>query len=295
VFSAPSDFLIDSDALQRVAGAVEETPQAGPLAPFTCPTDTFGLPYLSSVCKASGRASLVYAPRATSRGSWLELPDEGIELLVDEWGEVIQERSIEKKEAANLDRANRRAKSRIKDYVIANDLGMMWTLTYAGEARPDHSQRARVVGDVNAFMKRWRKAVERDFPYLYVLEEHKSGHLHVHLLVPYFFFEHSRLMALWGHGGVNFSRRAKGRSKRDRLRLSGYVTKYVAKQVGDNHDAYDHRYEVAKGFTPERRVSYFPSLADAFDALTIDGFDLVWSSSADPDWTDVPVWVFTSD
>lgn len=296
--SAASVFLSpETDGLQAVRSPSIDSVGAR-LAPFTCPTDVSSSRYLSSVCPASGRGVVVFAPKGRAVGVWVQSPAEGLEFYVDtETGEVLRERSLDERAAGNLERADRRARSKMKDYVVANDIGMLWTFTYAGSNRPDHTERKRVVGDVHEFVKRWRKAVGKQFPYIYVLEQHKDGHLHVHLGVPYFFFPHDELMRLWGHGGVNFSKRAKGSSKRDRLRLAGYLTKYISKQVGEHHEQNDHRYEVGRGFSPARHVAWWFSLVEADTALGVIGFEMVWypdpklDGSTNPNAP--PFWVYS--
>jgi hypothetical protein len=170
---------------------------------------------------------------------------------------------------------------------------MMWTLTYSGSSRPKWNERERVKADVNAFMRRWRSDLGKAFPYLYVIEEHKDGHLHVHLLVPYFFYEHSQLMTLWGHGGINFARRARGRSLRDRGRLANYVSKYLTKQFDEldenglplyGHAKYQHRYDTARDFTPVRESHRFETYEDAADFFESRGWVFVFDSR------DVEVW-----
>ena len=281
----------DTNALQG-GGSPLSSASTSALSPFTCPTDTFGNSYLSSTCKASGRSVVVCSPQGQSPNAWVSDEGQGLEHLVSPDGEILRTRTLEERNQANGERSHRRALSKMKDYAIANNLTMMWTLTYAGDNRPTWSDRSRVVADVNAFMRKWRADVGHDFPYLYVFEQHKSGHLHIHLIVPYLFFPHSRLLELWGHGGANFSKRAKGSTRRDRLRLVGYLTKYIAKQIDDNHQAYDHRYEVARGFSPIREVRRFASLGEAFWFHDLNGYELVWSSSELDEWHAPPIYSF---
>lgn len=109
-----------------------------------------------------------------------------------------------------------------------------------------------VMGAVGSFVRRLRAflGVER-LPYLYVVESHKDGHLHGHLLLDRF-VDADALARLWGNGWVDVRRFASaGRGGREAARrAAAYASKYVGKSLGLDLEHGQHSYEVAQGFDP---------------------------------------------
>jgi hypothetical protein len=172
------------------------------------------------------------------------------------------------------------------------------TLTYA-EATWD---RAAVKRDMNALFVRWRRLKGgKAFPYAYVLELHPSGHgLHVHVAVPLHYVDKHWLQETWGHGIVHYRdpKPLRQRNSRERSRrLSGYLAKYVSKDLSSDHVAYEQRYSVAQHFNVEMERRSFKTLVEAKAWILLyrgEHFDEVWSYADDDNWDGPPVWVFRS-
>ena len=233
---------------------------------------------------------------ASERPQWVRLGDS--EVIVDEWGEILATRAtrpdLERAED-NLRRAVRRAKQAVEDYVVFNGLTKMWTFTYAVKC----FDRQEVVRDVHGFVKRWR-AYEggRPFPYVWVIEKHKDGSYHVHFAVRGdHYTDFFALKRLWGKGRIRFDAQRKSRdgSRRSLVRLARYLTKYLAKDFGDELDAGSHRYEVAQGFQPRTWTRRFATKVEA-EAWVLEmapGMREVWCSLDDPTWEhSFPVWSY---
>ena len=130
----------------------------------------------------------------------------------------------------------------MRRYCVHNGLRFLWTLTFA---RQDHD-RAAVLRDVQAFARRLHRLVGEPIPYLYVLEQHKSGAWHVHLALPRW-LAHKDLHRTWGHGfvfvtdhGKRARRRVMDRDGQGMRRVAGYVAKYVSKayETGGGRQGY---------------------------------------------------------
>lgn len=206
--------------------------------------------------------------------------------------EARTEEEQERRDKANLARANRRRRAEMRRYMVQNKLTVLWTFTYAGEG--EHN-RERVLADFAAFLRRFREAFGRH-PYLYVFELHPGGHgWHVHCALPGLHFSHKRMGELWGHGFVHY-RKAKdffagdddgqgdelggGRGGRqDARRLSKYLAKYMAKDMDPGKRR--HGYEVGEGFSVRvRTFRLLPSLSAVRKLVNHLGLgELSWHSS----------------
>jgi hypothetical protein len=193
----------------------------------------------------------------------------------------------------NKERAQRRARSRVRRYCVANQLSRLWTLTYAdAEWDVEHVKR-----DVNEFVRALRAELKRSLAYVVVLELHPEGHgIHVHLVLEAMFVNKTRLQEIWGHGLVQYSDRKSGHSRggRERARMAaGYVSKYLGKDLGWVGVG-RHRYEVAEGFAVrvERSPAVtWPELCELVEALTGGVAPYrSWSSRQSPDFTGPPCW-----
>jgi len=266
--------------------------------PFPCPRDITGLRWLVSVAEGAGEAVIVACPDS---GADRERPvgsASGNAFRVDPGtGEVVD--IAAEREKKNRDRANRRAKKQLRQYVAKNRLTRMWTLTYS-EITP----KQQVKRDVNAFMDEWRilKGGEA-FPYAYVLELHADGERwHVHVAVPKEYMDKHRLQAAWGHGLVHFddSRRGTRRGVSERegaRRLASYLAKYMGKSLGDDRERGEHRYEVAQGFAVRRVSMRFATLDGAVRWLSGQdggGWVLAWMSSDIDQWDGPVTWGYLS-
>lgn len=193
---------------------------------------------------------------------------------------------------ANRARAARRARGRVRRFCVANRCAYLWTLTFADQT----DDRPHVARCVEAFIRRLRQHQRRAIPYVWVIEEHKSGKLHVHLALS-IYVEQRRLAEWWSHGFVFVTGSKSERSRGRHLGAAGvarYVAKYVSKDVagGDGRQSY----RVAERFQPAEERSGAWSLEDALlRAIFAMGGErpvYVWSSADHDDDDDraPPCW-----
>ncbi len=269
-------------------------------APFPCQSDITVGPYKASVAIGTGEATIVYNPSSSQANSWVSF-DDGWDALVSIDGDIITKRpslTDEERASKNLERANKRAVVALRRYCVRNELQKMLTLTYADEMW----DRQAVKSDMNALFVRWRRLKgDRAFPYAYVLELHPSGHgLHIHVAVPLRFIDKHWLQETWGHGIVHYRdpKPLRERDSRERSRrLSGYLAKYVSKDLERDHVLHEQRYSIAQGFNVEVSRQSFATLAEANEwVLRFRGehFHQVWTYLDDVDWEGPPVWVYRS-
>lgn len=125
-------------------------------------------------------------------------------------------------------------------------MAYLWTLTLA-EQSSDPRHVARLV---EAFVRRLRGHTRCAIPYVWVLEQHKSGALHAHVGLDRY-VPMPTMRRLWWHGFVFVTG---ARSKRSRGRHAGidatarYLSKYVTKEVTGGTGR--QTYRVAEGFQP---------------------------------------------
>ncbi len=190
--------------------------------------------------------------------------------------------------------AVRRARAKLRRYVVANRLNRLGTLTYAGEGCFDPLQ---LRGDVGSFFKCLRPGLGGEsFPYLWTSEWHPGGHgLHVHFAVGR--YVRQRLIRdTWGLGHVHIKLLGDlpvGSGTLGEARLSaGYLCKYVGKGLDDERrQAGLHRYEVAQGFQPEKITVYGRSADEAIGrAADYMGRapEVVWHSRESEGWCGPP-------
>jgi hypothetical protein len=141
--------------------------------------------------------------------------------------------------------------------------------------------------------RRFAEKVGTAFPSLVwvaVLERHRSGALHVHVLASEY-VRKERVARLWGHGFVDL-RKVRARSGREAARAAArYASKYVAKApvagVGE------HRYMVRQGFQPARvRVEGGDRRAVWYELVRLMGGEVPsyeWWSESEAEWRGPPV------
>ena len=127
--------------------------------------------------------------------------------------------------------ADRRARTKIRRYAVANRLNRFGTLTYAGQGCHDPTG-AR--WDVGAFFKALRPALGgRSFPYVWVPEWHPGGHgLHVHFAVGRDGAE-LLIRSTWGRGRVDIRLIGDlpiGSGEREEARSRGAIPQQVRRQ-----------------------------------------------------------------
>jgi hypothetical protein len=226
--------------------------------------------------------------------------------------EALQEEAERKR--ANAARALRRAKGRVRRYVVANGLTRMLTLTYrptpvgapsagvgvfqdatlmhrsGGDGRcvvcgrpfgPEGMRAAMV--DAAAFARRLRRFLGvASVPYVVVPEEHKDGHVHLHVAVKVA-IEQEDLEALWGHGFVQAGRkvRAAGGARAAARKAGWYLVKYLLKAFQEGAPE-RHRYEVGQGWQPAVvKRSGFRTPEEALTFVTDHGRELLYLVRSD--------------
>jgi hypothetical protein len=129
--------------------------------------------------------------------------------------------------------------------------------------------------------------------YVWTLERHKSGALHVHVGLGSSGTKLSRewLGRTWGHGFIDIRKiRAKGRRASARV-VAVYLAKYVTKESARADGG--HRYDVREGRQPEVLRAAAVVLADGLaQLLRLAGGEVpayVWTSGELVDWRGPPV------
>jgi len=191
--------------------------------------------------------------------------------------------------------AARRARGKVRRYCAANRLNRLGTLTYAGTGCHDP---VALRADLGVFFRRLRGALGEPFPYVWVPEWHRAGHgLHAHFAIGRYIGQ-GLIRDTWGHGHVHIKLLGNlpvGSGTRGEARLAArYLSKYLAKDLGDGEAAGLHRYEVAQGFQP-RSIGLDGSTSDEVLAWaeTVMGAapEHVWRSRDQEEWVGPPaVW-----
>jgi hypothetical protein len=227
-------------------------------------------------------------------------------------------------------RSARRAKASARRYATHNRLAFLHTLTFAPRPGAFCQARSAVVAGARArhldgpgtcscarpygaagfdaalhqghlFVRRLRRARSgKRFAYLLVVEQHKDGHWHVHVALP-FQVKSERLHELWGYGRVD-----DGFSERDRHRFAsfedqaaaagGYCGKYLAKSLEVLGEQAQGRqtYRVAEGYEPSELVLLVKDEDQAREvgARLCGGGEVAasWDSATDEDWAGPRTW-----
>jgi hypothetical protein len=279
--------------------------EAGGLARrFPSPKDVTTSRFLVCISDGVGEASITYHGTGNVRGG---RDNEAIELarlrrFTNEDGELLIEALAQEdmdRQCRNEQRALGRAKKAVRQFSVRWGLTKMWTFTFK-TAQWDKKQ---VKSHMNEFLMRWRVLNGgKPFPYLYVLELHPEGHgYHIHVAVPGgMFTDFFQLRRVWGHGRIRFDKknRDSGESRNDSRRLAGYLSKYLGKDLNDDHIKGEHRYEPAENFGVETRRSWFPTFREADDYLRSrvsgENFVQVWSDYDMECWAGPPTWLYRS-
>lgn len=152
---------------------------------------------------------------------------------------------------ANRERALRRARSRIRRLVMAAGLDHLLTLTY----RENMQDLDRAERDLDRFLRKVRRHLGKDYPYVVVFERQKRGAIHWHLAVKG--FQHVHLLRrLWrevvGEGNVDVQYR-RSRHSLTRQKLVYYLCKYITK-AAEELPLGRHRYRASLGIEIPRPV-----------------------------------------
>jgi hypothetical protein len=185
----------------------------------------------------------------------------------------------------NAERASRRARGRVRRYVVSNGIARLVTLTRADQSH----DRSVMVRDLAAF-ERGLRGRYPTLAYVWVIESHKSGALHAHLGLSQY-VDHRVIRRLWPHGFIDVRKIRTRQGGRESARAAArYLGKYVSKSPA--RDKSEHRYEVRQGFQPAAVRVYAGDLASArLELLRLMGGELPsyeWSSASARDWRGPP-------
>lgn len=182
----------------------------------------------------------------------------------------------------NKERAVRRSRKAIKDYVLCNNFNLFGTLTFAKDRFDDDKCISR--------FKNWMKN-QRDrngkFPYIAVAERHKSGALHFHVLFSGYSGKLKGAVSpntnkpLLGKNGTqlqNFVEYTHGHSVAEfilddegKTKTAYYLQKYIGKDLSASFGK--NRYWASKGLktpnTIDNPVNFFKGVKPAF-SVNID-------------------------
>lgn len=153
------------------------------------------------------------------------------------------------KAAMNRERSARRARTQVRRLVKAKNLDTMLTLTY----QENMQDRERMARDFDVFVKRIRRVLP-SFEYVCVFERQKRGAWHAHIAVQrvqsHYMHKgalvksYDLLRAIWravvGAGNVDVSRSIRHR-QRSTGKLSGYLSKYIAKGFEEGQEGNSYR------------------------------------------------------
>lgn len=191
---------------------------------------------------------------------WQEVPPHLQRLFSDHWAETAErerEEKAEERKQANLKRAARRAKTRVRRMVKVLGLDALLTLTYkANQTDLDLCKR-----HMKEFVRRMRRALP-GFVYVAAFEPQKRGAWHVHLAIhalPLMMKASNGVKvksfnvvrAIWRsvtgeHGGNIDQRKRKRWSNQSVGKLAAYLSKYMLKAFEEGED-WSNRYSGSQG------------------------------------------------
>lgn len=158
---------------------------------------------------------------------------------------VVSEKPIDPDAETNNERAQRRAKSKVRKLVMTMKADRILTLT----------QRENIVDIVtyNKLFVRFIKEVHKKYPefkYVGVAEVQKRGAWHYHLAVSGW-QDVGYLRACWRKfcdGNIDVTNpKTNGNHLKASPQIAGYLTKYMSKAFADNNQLDKHRYRSSKG------------------------------------------------
>ncbi|MBX7200396.1 MAG: hypothetical protein K1X51_13605 [Rhodospirillaceae bacterium] len=218
-----------------------------------------------------------------------EAPEVGYRMVLRDYGEGLVEASVtikrhERKHRPanpgleektpeqieeNKKRAVRRARTTVRQTIMAAQLDHLLTLTYrANQTCPRLAWQhfARFM----RLVRKWRRGAPYSF--IAVLERQKRGAIHIHVAV-HGFQDVKALRSMWhqaigsSEGNIDVS------FKRQPLpKLARYLSKYITKDIESGHDQGDHRYKRSRGIVVPKIVAMLPFHV-AVDAKLMELFD----------------------
>jgi hypothetical protein len=191
--------------------------------------------------------------------------------------EALREAEAEDRRQKNLERAARRAKTRVRHMIKAAGLDALLTLTY----KANQTDQELCKRHMKLFVKRMRRLIP-GFVYVAAFEPQERGAWHVHLAIHRLPVElpasngvkvksYNIVRAVWrsvtGEYGGNIDQQAKKRwSKQTTGKLAAYVSKYMLKAF-EQGDDWSNRYSGSRIEVPDCERYVFPaeSLAQLID------------------------------
>jgi len=191
----------------------------------------------------------------------------------------IEDPNAEEKREANIRRAARRAKSKIRQRCKAQGLDSLLTLTY----RANQTDRALCEAHFKTFLRRLRVAI-KGFGYVAFFEQQKRGAWHVHMAVrklPLTLAAKNGVQVksfnvvrkIWrsvvGDLGGNIDMgRWKGNSQKSAAKCAAYISKYCLKHYADGEMG-SKRYRASSVELPEGESVQFEasSMAELIDLV----------------------------
>lgn len=171
----------------------------------------------------------------------------------------------EKRKQYNQDKGDRRARTKIREIIIANDLRYHWTFHYGD----DVEDREVASYDFMKFIQRLNYYEKDKLPYIAVMEiqqERKKKYgkevIHFHLATDrYIRFED--MLKIWGHGGCYVTKYSG-----DVMLVALYMTKYITKSKSEEQvrEIEQKRYLRSKGLKEPIREQLLMS-EDEFEKL----------------------------
>lgn len=193
--------------------------------------------------------------------------------------------------AADQERAERRARGRVRRFATDNACTRLLTVTRADQSHSPKVMLASLAEFQRRLRERWPRLV-----WVRTLERHKSGAIHAHYAISAR-LDHATVARMWGHGFVWLS--PKTRTKRGGREDARVTARYVAKYVGKAsvREGAGHRYEVRQGFQPAALEFWAEDLAEAraisSDVMGYREPTYAWSSSGEADWLGPPAAFFS--
>jgi len=191
---------------------------------------------------------------------WEEMPPNLQELFGDHWQATAErdaEENAEERRLANLKRAARRAKTRVRRMVKVLGLDALLTLTYRG----NQTDLELCKRHMKEFVRRMRRALP-GWVYVAAFEKQKRGAWHVHMATHALPLQMAAsngvkvksfnvVRAIWRSvtgefGGTINQKKREWHSRQSTGKLAAYLSKYMMKAFEDGED-WSNRYSGSQG------------------------------------------------
>ncbi len=215
-------------------------------------------------------------------------PDRGYRMVVRDYGQGLVEASITIKttdkrrrsapdrtatsehDEENRDRAIRRAKTAVRQSIMAAQLDHLLTLTYranqqSGKLAWEHFAK------FTRLIRKWRCG--RPYSFVAVLERQKRGAMHIHMAV-HGHQNAKALRAMWHQaiGSPEGNIDVAYKPQHALPKMARYLSKYITKDIDVEHENGDHRYKRSRNIEIPKIVAVLP-FHIAVDSKLIELFD----------------------